>query len=86
MFISSGAVGIGIVVLAGYRMKLKAELDKLHLGAGSSEAIEELREEFRQTVARQSAEIDEMSERLDFTERLLTQGNLPREELNTPTS
>lgn len=84
LFISSGAVGAGLILLAGFRMKLKADIDKLRLGDSGREAMEELREELQQTIARQAAEIDELSERLDFTERLLTEGRHTRPRVNTP--
>ena len=84
LFISSGVVGAGFILLAGFRMKLKADLEKLRFRESGSDATEELREELRQSIARQSAEIDELSERLDFTERLLTEGRHQRRAVNTP--
>ena len=74
LFFSTGAIGCTLVWLASYRMKLKADLEKARLDAGGSESIEQLREEMQQLLAEQGTQIDELHERLDFAERLLTQG------------
>ena len=75
LFLSSGAVGVGLIILAGYRMRLKAEIEKHRLGAsGSTSDLDDLRDEMRETLAQQATQIDELHERLDFSERLLARG------------
>ena len=68
-------VGVGVVVLAGYRMKLKAEIEKRRLGGSDSASdLDDLRDEMREALAHQATQIDELHERLDFAERLLARG------------
>ena len=83
LFFSTGAVGCTLVWLASYRMKLKNDLEQKRLDAGGSEDVEQLREEFQQLLSEQAAQIDELHERIDFAERLLTQGR-PGETSNGP--
>ncbi len=75
LFLSSGAVGVGVIILAGYRMKLKAEIEKRRLGRSNSTSdLDDLRDEMREALAHQATQIDELHERLDFAERLLARG------------
>ena len=74
LFISSGAVGVGMILLAGYRMKLKHRLEEARLKSASLEGLDEFRQEVHELLAQQQAQLDEVHERLDFAERLLTQG------------
>ncbi|HEX9729748.1 MAG TPA: hypothetical protein VGA37_14700 [Gemmatimonadales bacterium] len=74
LFLSTGAVGVCLVFLAGYRMKLKADIERARLGGHSADDVGELRAELESTLAHQTRQIDELHERLDFTERLLTRG------------
>ena len=78
LFFSTGAMGVGLIILAGFRMKLKHRLDLQRLqggsGEGPAEEVEQLREEMHDLLEQQSAQIAELQERLDFTERLLTKG------------
>ena len=75
LFLSCGAVGVGLIILAGYRMRLKAQIEKHRLGgSGSTSDLDDLRDEIRDTLAQQATQIDEIHERLDFAERLLTHG------------
>ena len=74
MFLSSGVIGIGLIVLAGYRMRLKASLEQERLRQSSAGDVDELREEIHDLIERQGGEIAELHERLDFAERLLTKG------------
>ena len=71
MFLSTGAIGIGWIWLWAYRMKLKngLERDKLHIS--SNDAVDELRQEMHDLLAQQASQLDDLHERLDFTERLL---------------
>jgi hypothetical protein len=77
LFLSLGAVGVGVLRLWAYRMKLTAETEQKRLEAHSSNTIDDLRDEVQHALARQSAEIDELHQRLDFAERLLTRPVTP---------
>ncbi len=74
MFLSSGVIGAGLIWLAAYRMKLKAGLDRDRLHGSSDNAVEELRQETHDLLAQQATQLDDLNERLDFTERFLSQG------------
>lgn len=74
LFFSMGGVSLGLMVLAGFRMKLKQRLELQRLEGGSHEDVEQLREEMHDALEQQHAQIADLQERLDFTERLLTKG------------
>ncbi len=74
LFISSGAIGIGLVWLAAFRMKLKHKLELARLGDQSADAVDQLRDEMHDLIEQQGAQLADMQERLDFAERLLTKG------------
>ena len=63
LFLSSGAIGVGLILLRAYYLKLKARIEEARIHAISSDSIEELRHEMHR-----------LSERVDFTERLLSSG------------
>ncbi len=71
MFISSGAVGVGFILLQAYKARLAATLEKARLELTGrdpdymQEHVRELEEEIRR-----------LSERVDFTERLLERGEV----------
>ena len=75
MFLSSGVIGAGLIWLGAYRMKLKAGLDRDRLHGSSNDAVDELRQEMHDLLAQQASQLDDLHERLDFTERLLSQGS-----------
>ncbi|NNF12806.1 MAG: hypothetical protein HKN72_06275 [Gemmatimonadetes bacterium] len=69
LFLSSGAVGIGIVLLRAYKAKLASKLEWARLEQGGSDpdyADERIRE-LEEHVKR-------LSERVDFSEKLLEKG------------
>ncbi len=74
MFIAAGGVSVGCIILAGFRMKLKAQLERERIRSGSTGAEEEIRRELHDALAQQQSQLDELYERLDFTERMLTSG------------
>ncbi len=74
LFLSMGGVSLGLMVLAGFRMKLKQRLELQRLQGDSPDEIEHLREELHDILEQQNAQIVDLQERLDFTERLLTKG------------
>jgi hypothetical protein len=77
LFLSAGAVGVSCTILTGYRARLKANLEMEHMRRQSGEGVEELRREMHDLLAQQAAQLDELNERMDFAERLLTKGDQP---------
>jgi hypothetical protein len=75
LFFSAGAVGVAWTILAGYRSRLKANLEIERMRHQSGEGVEELRQEMHELLAQQAAQLDDLAERIDFAERLLTKGN-----------
>jgi len=76
MFISSGAVGVGIILLRAYQAKLAAKLEWARLER-SAEAPEQTQEQIRDL----EEQVRQLSDRVDFTEKLLSGGRAtPREE------
>ena len=84
LFLSLGAIGIGLIRLAAYRMKLKAETERRRIEESSANSADALRDEVQHALAQQATQIDELHERLDFAERLLTQGKAAGTAPNSP--
>ncbi len=74
MFLSSGVIGVGLIWLAAYRTKLKVGWARDRLHGSSDDAVDELRQEMHDLLAQQASQLGDLHERLDFTERLLSQG------------
>ncbi len=74
MFLAAGAASIAWTVYAGYRVKINSELERERLRATSTDAAEDLRRELHDVIAQQQAQLDELNERIDFTERMLASG------------
>ena len=75
LFLSSGAVGLGLVLLKAYRLRLQHKMEMARLkdrSDGSEEVLEHL-QHLEQRLAR-------LDERVDFTEKLLTEGSSVVEE------
>lgn len=85
MFLAQGAVGVGVLVLLGYRMKLKSQLEQERLKQTTAGAADELRRAMHELLAQQQSQLDELHERLDFTERMLTSGR-PADKKQRPQS
>ena len=69
LFLSSGAVGMGIIGLRAYKARLAAKLEQARLKRGDvvpDHALEQIRD-LEEQVRR-------LSERVDFTEKLLGSG------------
>lgn len=68
LFISTGAVGVGLILLRAYKLRLEARLEERRMrqlnGPMPSDEVGEQLEAL-------SAEVRRLNERLDFTERLL---------------
>lgn len=69
LFISSGAVGVGIILLRAYKARLAAKLEwaRLEQGGGDADYAQEQIRELEEQVSR-------LSERVDFSEKLLEGG------------
>ncbi len=65
LFLSSGVIGAGLILLSAYRMTIKASLEKVRMQAISRETVEDLHHQMRR-----------LSERVDFAERLLESGRV----------
>lgn len=76
LFLSSGAVGVGIIMLRAYKARLAAKLEWARLeqaGGGPDYAQEQIRD-LEEQVRR-------LSERVEFNEKLLEGGRtLPRQD------
>lgn len=69
LFLSSGAVGVGMICLRAYKARLEARLEQArieHASPGPSFDTEQIRE-LEEKVAR-------LTERVDFNEKLLGDG------------
>ena len=78
-FFASGAVGVGLTLLKAYSLSLKAKIERERIRAGdhgSDEVLEEL-----QTLTTQ---VHRLSERMDFTERLVGSGQKPTQPEERP--
>ena len=70
MFLSSGAVGVGLIALRAYKAKLASMLESERLRRSDTppnDALEQIRD--------LEIQVHRLTERVDFTERLL--GNKP---------
>jgi len=70
MFLASGAIGVGIVALKAYKAKLASKLEFARLERGR-EAPDEVQEQIRDL----EDQVQRLTERLDFTEKLLAPGS-----------
>lgn len=66
LFLSSGAVGVGIILLRAYKARLAAKLEwaRLEQSGGDPDFTQE---QIRELEAR----VDRLSERVEFSEKLL---------------
>ncbi|MGD8277126.1 MAG: hypothetical protein PVH00_03820 [Gemmatimonadota bacterium] len=69
LFLSSGAIGLGIVALRAYKARLasKLELARIERANGGTD-------ETREQLQNLEAEVRRLTDRVDFTERLLGDG------------
>ena len=69
LFISSGAVGVGIILLRAYKARLAAKLEwaRLERGGGEADYTQEQIRELEEQVRR-------LGERVEFSEKLLEGG------------
>ena len=77
LFLATGAVGISVVMLKAYGLKLRAKLEREQLRQHGAADSQELLEK----VESLQTEVGRLTERLDFTEKLLNSGE---KQANTP--
>ena len=70
LFLASGAVGISLVMLRAYKLKLEARLERERLRRQSGADSEELMDKLEAL----EATVDRLTDRVDFTERLIGSG------------
>ena len=78
-FFASGAFGVGLTLLKAYSLNLKAKIERERIRAGdhgTDEILEEL-----QTLTTQ---VHRLSERVDFTEKLVGSGQKPAAPVESP--
>lgn len=69
LFISSGAIGVGVIMLRAYKAKLAAKLEWArleHSASGADHAQEQVRD--------LEDQVRELSERVEFNEKLVSGG------------
>lgn len=71
MFLASGAVGVSIAMLKAYKAKLAANLERERIRAHSGEDAAEVLDK----LATLESQMGRLSDRVDFTERLLGSGS-----------
>jgi hypothetical protein len=69
LFLSSGAVGVGIIALRAYKARLASKLELARI-ASASDVPDETQEHLRDLEDK----VRKLTERVDFTERLLGDG------------
>jgi len=69
LFMSGGAIGVGVIFLRVYSLKLKSVLERERIRAGAN-ASDETAEQLQILTD----QVERLSERMDFTERLLSPG------------
>lgn len=79
-FVGGTAVALGGMTLLGLRMWLRRlpRTDARELAAIREELRQSIYEELASALEARDREIDELHERLDFTERLLARSRLPQ--------
>ena len=60
LFLSAGGIGMGLVWLASFRMKLKHKLELARLGGQSDDAVDQLRGEMHDLIEQQGAQLADM--------------------------
>jgi hypothetical protein len=70
LFLASGAVGLGVIALKGYQAKLASKLEWARLERIGDDVPDDHTDQMLQLEAK----VDRLTERLDFTEKLLGDG------------
>jgi len=70
MFLASGAVGVGVILLRAYKARLAATVERARIeSSGDAPSLDEER------IAALEGQLARLTERLDFNEQLLTGGS-----------
>lgn len=69
LFLSSGAVGVGLILLRAYRLRLQHKIEVARLGSQT-----DLSEDVMEHLQSLEDRMGRLDERVEFTERLLTEG------------
>ena len=69
LFISSGAVGVGLILLKAYKAKLAANLERARL-----ERVDHEPDQAFEQIQHLEEQVRRLNERVDFTEKLLGSG------------
>lgn len=69
LFIASGAVGLGVIALRGYKATLASKLEMARL-----RRVEDVPEQVAGQIRDLEDQIQRLTDRLDFTEKLLDSG------------
>lgn len=69
MFMASGAVGVGVVALRAYRARLSSKLELARINRPAA-----VQEDVQGQLQDLESRVHQLTERLDFTERLLETG------------
>ena len=69
LFLSSGAVGVGLIALRAYKAKLASELEWERLRRSDTDP-----DEVVEQIQDLEAQLHRLTERVDFTERLVGDG------------
>ena len=80
LFISSGGIGIGIIALKAYKAKLDSKLEWAKLQRVDDSVDEDTAEHIRQL----ERQVQRLTERVDFNENLLGEGQKSPEGGPTP--
>ncbi len=78
-FLASGTFGVGLTLLKAYSLNLKAKIEQERIRAGnhgSDEILEELQN--------LTTQVQRLSERVDFTEKLVGSGQKPTAPAESP--
>ena len=70
MFIASGAVGVALAALGAYKAKLASKLEFVRL-----QRDEDVPERVQEQIRDLEDQVQRLSERVDFTEKLLAPGS-----------
>lgn len=76
LFMASGAVGVGMIMLKAYKAKLEARLEEKRLQRLDAGPDEEVLDHLRDLAT----QVKRLTERVDFSERLLDGGGRTKEE------
>ena len=81
----TGMTSFGILILAGIKMRFNHKLRMREMPAGENERLTEAVEQLQDEVRLMREEFTDLHERVDFTERILSEGRA-RDAISPPES